>query len=508
MNANAPKSPSWRVRLLYWWRRLVTPISLERRGEVQVLLRQSSKPNFDFYLLVLLSSTIATLGLLVDSAAVIIGAMLVAPLMSPIIGLGLSSITGDERLLKDSASSLITGAAAAVLLSVLITLANRLLPFVSLLELPAEVIARTRPTPIDLGIALAGGIAAAYAIAQPHISAALPGVAIATALMPPLCTSGIGLALGKGDIALGAMLLFITNAVTIAFASTVVFFALGFTPKIKRTEKGLPRSLHISAGLTAILLIPLAYYSITFVAQARESQLINDVVSEEIANYNGAELVSLDYSWKQSESENKFLDLTITVRTSQSLRFNEVQQMQKHIADRLAEQGQINEQGLGFVVNQVIAERLDPLVPPTFTPTPTETSTSTPGPSPTATTTRTITPTSTSSPTFTPQPTATYTASPTATHTPTPAQARLFRVPAPELQLLQSPGGPVIATLRSNQVLIVFYEQEVYGGLVWIRVQDEEGRIGWVPEAFVFYFTPTPTPTATRTPLASITPTP
>src|SRR4030065_208148 len=82
------------------WRRLVKPINLERRGEVQVQLRESSRPNFDFFLLVVLSCTIATMGLLTDSAAIIIGAMLVAPLMSPIIGLGLASITGDQRLLR------------------------------------------------------------------------------------------------------------------------------------------------------------------------------------------------------------------------------------------------------------------------------------------------------------------------------------------------------------------------------------------------------------------------
>jgi len=111
MRTTSEKPPqlSLRARLRYWWRRLVKPISKERRAEVQVYLREASHPDFDYFVLVLLSSVIATQGLLVDSPAIVIGAMLVAPLMSPVIGLGLSSITGDERLLRDSAGAILRG---------------------------------------------------------------------------------------------------------------------------------------------------------------------------------------------------------------------------------------------------------------------------------------------------------------------------------------------------------------------------------------------------------------
>ena len=221
MKNQPPPRPSLRIRLLYRWRRITRTITPERRAEVQILLRDSSSPDFGFFLLVVMSCVIATLGLLVDSAAIIIGAMLVAPLMSPIIGMGLSSITGNSRLLRDAASALLRGALLAVLISFLITFANRYLPFIVLQSLPQEVLSRTNPGPIDLGVALAGGLAAAFALAMPNISAALPGVAIATALMPPLCTVGIGLAMGRMDVAGGATLLFTTNSVTIAFASSL-----------------------------------------------------------------------------------------------------------------------------------------------------------------------------------------------------------------------------------------------------------------------------------------------
>ena len=143
MSVNAARTPSsWRVRLRRLWRRLVPRIDLDRRGEVQVLLRQSSHPDFGYFILVVLSTVIATLGLLTNSAAVIIGAMLVAPLMSPIIGLGLASISGDSHLLGEAAEALLRGAALAVLISFLLTWTNTHMPFVVLQgsELPGEVL--------------------------------------------------------------------------------------------------------------------------------------------------------------------------------------------------------------------------------------------------------------------------------------------------------------------------------------------------------------------------------
>ncbi|MCJ7534941.1 MAG: DUF389 domain-containing protein, partial [Anaerolineales bacterium] len=266
---NSQPPPSLRVRFLYFWSRIARPIDKERQGEVRVRLRESSHPGFDFFLLVILSCTIATMGLLTNSVAIIIGAMLVAPLMSPILGMGMASITGDGHLLRDSISGVIQGAIVAIVVSFLWTWLNRSLPFILLQEVPGEVIARTNPSPIDLTVAVAGGIAAAYALAQPHLSAALPGVAIATALMPPLCTIGIGLALDRMDIAGGAGLLFVTNTVAIAFAATLVFFALGFGPKAITAANRLPRSLIFAALLTVTLMIPLTYVSVNFVQEAK-----------------------------------------------------------------------------------------------------------------------------------------------------------------------------------------------------------------------------------------------
>jgi uncharacterized hydrophobic protein (TIGR00271 family) len=466
-----------------------------------VQLRDASHPDFSYFLLVFLSSVIATLGLLINSPATIIGAMLVAPLMSPILGLGLGSIRGDDRLLKDAGSALLRGAVVAIAIAFLLTLNNRLMPFVPLIpsDLPSEVMARTHPSPMDLGIAIAGGLAAAFALAMPDISAALPGVAIATALMPPLAVVGIGLAYQRWEVAGGAFLLFITNGVAIAASAMLVFFALGFThrsaDKVGRIF-GVPRSLAISLIVTVLLLGPLTFMSFQFVQEANAARNIvernmgiESIIEDEVRVFSGAEVTT----WNTTDEEN-LLILEITIRTPVLLSYYDTIDLRDTIGTQLSAQNILNAgQEFQLVLNQFQAQRLDPLIPPTATATP---QTPTIGPSPTATPTATTTPTRT--PTHTPTASNTPTPLPTATNTPTPYPGYTTSILFPGLRLRQSPDGPVIATLLQNERLTILYGMETSGGLVWIEVQDSSGRIGWIP--LIYIVTPTPISTASPTP--------
>ncbi|GAB4459915.1 MAG: hypothetical protein Kow0070_15490 [Anaerolineales bacterium] len=447
------------------------PTEQEKKAIVDEIT-ESASPGFDFFLLVVLSCSIATMGLVTNSPAVIIGAMLVAPLMSPIIGLGLGSIMGNARLVESALSALLRGALLTILLSTLMTVINRHLPFVVLQELPEEVLARTHPSPIDLVIALAGGLAASYAMTRPKISAALPGVAIATALMPPLCTIGIGIALERPDVAGGAALLFATNAVTIAFSAAVVFFIQGFIPHRHAYDRIITRTLVSSASLTLVLLIPLSFYSIKFFNEANGNRRVNEVVTAEVSRMNGSDLIDL----KVQHIQNR-LDMVITIRTNTPLRYEQVTELQKTIATNL-------QQPVSLKVNQILAEQFDPLVPPTFTPTPTPTPTNTPSP--------TITPGPSLTPTFIPSATPTPTS--TATFTPTPGLVRVMNTQLPLMRLYQTPGGPVIGLLHSGQVLTLLYGRQEMGGLVWVEVRDDEGRVGWIPETYLTLVTATPSP--------------
>ena len=459
-----------------WLSQYLKPLDRKHRKDILDYIRTSASPGFDYFFMVVLSSAIATLGLINNSPAVIIGAMVVAPLMSPILGVGLGSITADTKLARNSATALIRGAIISILLATLLTLSNIYLPFVpSLLEIPSEVLARTQPTPNDLIIALAGGLAAAYAMAQPHLSAALPGVAIATALMPPLSTIGIGIALGRWDIAGGASLLFLTNAVTIAFAATLVFFLEGFRPRYRQDVEKPRQTLLIAAILTGLLLIPLTIVGARFVTFTQENRLIRNVVETEIADLPNADLVELDISHIEKE-----IHLKITIRSNTPMSYSQVVRLQEALVSQL-------DKSVALIVDHIQSETVDPLVPPTPTPT------STIGPSPTFTVTSTPTKTPTATPTDPPVMTSTDIPS-----TPTPQSVFVIRSTLPPYtHLYQSPGGPVIAQVTANTLLYDLYETVTYNGLVWVKVQDSEGRIGWYPERYLAY--PTLAQTATTT---------
>lgn len=188
-------------------------------------VESKSRWNFDFAALMMLATAIAGMGLLVNSGAVVIGAMLVAPLMMPLIGTGLSLVQGNLPLARQALGAVGRGFCFAFALSVAMGFLARWLN----LGLTEQLRMRGEPNSLDLGIAFVSGIAASYCIARPKLSGALAGVAIAAALVPPIATVGIALALGQTTIALGAALLFGTNIVAIVLGAGLNFTLAGIS---------------------------------------------------------------------------------------------------------------------------------------------------------------------------------------------------------------------------------------------------------------------------------------
>ena len=184
----APLHQFWLRRVWTALSRILPTLEAEERSTVYQQSREGARADIDFFVMITLAATIATLGLLLNSAAVIIGGMLVAPLMSPVIGIALAIALGNVRLLRDALESTFKG----IFLTVVVALF--LASIVPLGEPTGEVLARTSPNLLDLMIALASGAAGAYAVSRKDVSAALPGVAIAAALVPPLGVVGVGLA--------------------------------------------------------------------------------------------------------------------------------------------------------------------------------------------------------------------------------------------------------------------------------------------------------------------------
>lgn len=208
--------------------RLTVP-QLERDDRVVLVdeVEGRARWTFDFAALMILATTIAAFGLLADSAAVVIGAMLVAPLMTPLIGGGLAVVQGNWPLWRRSQKAVLLGFFSALLIGLLVGWGARGLGF----GLTGELSARGEPTLLDLGIAFVSGIAASYCLARPKLSGALAGVAIAAALVPPIATVGICLSLGETDTSRGAALLFGTNVVAIVFGAAVNFYLAGIRGK-------------------------------------------------------------------------------------------------------------------------------------------------------------------------------------------------------------------------------------------------------------------------------------
>ena len=176
-----------------------------------------------FWLVLLLSGAIATLGLVLDSTAVVIGAMLVAPLLGPLLGLSLALAVGDGRLFVQTAVTILLGAAGIVALAALLTWA---LPFGTVTD---EILSRTRPTTLDLAIAVFSGAAGAVVTAsrEARLSASIPGVAVAVALVPPLGVAGFGLATARWSFVEGALLLFGANLAGIVLSGMLLFLLVG-----------------------------------------------------------------------------------------------------------------------------------------------------------------------------------------------------------------------------------------------------------------------------------------
>jgi uncharacterized hydrophobic protein (TIGR00271 family) len=211
-------------------------------------LREESHLNSTFMVLLILATFIATFGLYINSASVIIGAMLLAPLMQPIVGVSMGLLRRDIALFSSGAKSIVIGVTAVLLSAMIIAW---LLP---LKELTSEMNGRLSPTILDMFVAIFSGVAAAYAKSNEKIIGSLAGVAIAVALVPPIAVSGIGLGWGDWQMFSSAILLFITNLVGIVLAASLTFLMLGFSP-VSVAKKGILYALI----LVAIVSVPLSF---------------------------------------------------------------------------------------------------------------------------------------------------------------------------------------------------------------------------------------------------------
>ena len=242
-------------KLRGWVARWVPQLDREDRISLVERIEGPSQWSFDFVALMILSTAIATFGEMQNSTAVVIGAMLVAPLMTPLVGCGLAVVQGNNRLVRGSVHSVAFG----FLVSFAVALGMGLLiPFPGLTE---EVLARGRPTLLDLGVAFVSGLAAAYAVARPNLSGALPGVAIAAALVPPIAAAGLAFSAGDWWVGGGATLLFTVNVLAIILGAAIALLAVGVESRHEHKRGGVwrPHAFGFLGIGCAVLAVPLTW---------------------------------------------------------------------------------------------------------------------------------------------------------------------------------------------------------------------------------------------------------
>ena len=267
------------IQLVRWYRiQIVGPVN---HAEIVAEVAPEAGLSRRYLFMIVASCAIATIGLLQNSPAVIIGAMLISPLMGPIMGLGFSLCIIDLAWTRRTLIALAVGTALALAVSALITYLS------PLHEATPEILARTRPNLFDLLVAIFSGVAGAYTTIK-RKGEAIVGVAIATALMPPLAVVGYGLALGNFQIAGGAAFLFMTNLLAIALCTTLVARWYGFGSRNSPTSTWLQSILVIATF--AVISVPLAF-ALRQIAQ--ESWLAQQVRTT-VASYFGDSLLRVD----------------------------------------------------------------------------------------------------------------------------------------------------------------------------------------------------------------------
>jgi uncharacterized hydrophobic protein (TIGR00271 family) len=260
---------------------------------VRDTIRQGAAFDRPFILRNLAATVLACAGLVGNSSTTVIGAMLVASLTGPIMGIGLALVDADNRLLRRAAGTLLGGALLVLATSALI---GRLVPDSAPTE---EMLMLTTPRLIDLVVALVGGAISAYAVASPRLSSAIVGIAIAVTLVPPLATTALLSARAHWALAQGAFLMAFVNMVAIQVGASIVLWLCGCRSSARRAGSSLgvvlrreTLSLLVMAGLVATL----GVHGVRLIAEQRYEASVRDVLAAAIAQRPEARLIEVSFT--------------------------------------------------------------------------------------------------------------------------------------------------------------------------------------------------------------------
>lgn len=286
--------------------------------ELFLILKENAKFSSVFLILMILSTLLATTGLFQSSAPVIIGAMILAPLMSPIISLAMGVVRVDKFLVTNSTKTLFLGILASLFFSCIYAY------FMPLNTITNEIEGRLNPNLLDLMVAVISGVVGAYAHAKSEVAKSLAGVAIAVALVPPLSVTGIGIGWSDLNMIFGSFLLFITNLVGITLAAALTFTILGYAP-ITRAKIGL---FYTSTALF-IITIPLI---VSFSRLVDENKIFNTIYPKYIINEK-----EIDVKVLELDLNKEIPLLHLETSSKEFINKADLKMLQKRISEKLNE---------------------------------------------------------------------------------------------------------------------------------------------------------------------------
>lgn len=273
------------IRLFRRWWRLAVRADVDQQAVIDKVREDSGfTPHFAF--MTSMSAGIAILGLLLSSPAVVIGAMLLSPLMGPIMGAGFALAVGDSVWLKESGKAILLGTIISILFAALVVTMS------PLQTVTAEIAARTRPNLFDLAVALFSALAGAYAMIRGRMGT-IVGVAIATALMPPLAVVGFGLATFNWSVFGGSLLLFFTNLMTIALTATAMARLYGFRSVLSERQSQV--QIAIMTIVFVALAIPLGFSLKQIAWEANVSRSANGYIKDQFGTRASVSKIEIDF---------------------------------------------------------------------------------------------------------------------------------------------------------------------------------------------------------------------
>jgi uncharacterized hydrophobic protein (TIGR00271 family) len=308
----------------------MSKVSSEAIEKLNRDLASDAQLDLNFLVLTLSSCLIASLGLLMNSAAVIIGAMIIAPLMLPLRGLALATLKADRELFNQSLTTLGSGTLVSVAIAWLI---GRVFSLPAS-EFGTEILARTQPNLADLFVAVAAGAVSGFAKIRPQLSDALAGTAVAVALMPPLCVVGITLSQGDWLAGGGALVLYGTNLLGITLACLLVFVWGGYYFDSMQMR----RALRWGLSMTLLFVIPLFISLAVLLKQKTLQSTIKDLLKNQtITVGQQVELVKMQVNWSSLPWSNKPATIILTVSSGEPVTSKQVAEVENFLYRKLGQ---------------------------------------------------------------------------------------------------------------------------------------------------------------------------